>query len=405
MEVPVFLPASQILARLLTVDSDSSGLNANTLQGYVAADFALAAHTHSYQASNANLTALSGLTGAADKVNYFTGAGAMALADFTTFGRSLAGAADAAAGRTALALGTMATQAETAYALLAGRAGGQTLYGGNAANNDLILDSTSHATKTTAYVILQPNGGQVGIGGNPTAALEVITNLANGFQVRRSDNRYFYIGAASAARMEFGAYNASVPEYHPIRLTGKTIEWIVGAGGATGVMLLSDTGVSLGHVVAAAAWADIAASTAARASLRIRSGTWPTAPNDGEIGNDGNAINVMVNGTNAVNTDGGIGVYMQSSTDDRPVGRVLWRYTDKTDASRATEGALTAWYTSTERKAIRWAANSTATLLGFHTTAPIAKPTITGSRGANAALADLLTQLANYGLIIDSTTV
>lgn len=42
--------------------------------------------------------------------------------------------------------------------------------------------------------------------------------------------------------------------------------------------------------------------------------------------------------------------------------------------------------------------------VGFNTTAPIAKPTVTGSRVANPALASLLTALANYGLITDSTT-
>lgn len=42
--------------------------------------------------------------------------------------------------------------------------------------------------------------------------------------------------------------------------------------------------------------------------------------------------------------------------------------------------------------------------VGFFGAAPIAKPTITGSRGGNAALASLLTQLANYGLITDNTT-
>lgn len=42
--------------------------------------------------------------------------------------------------------------------------------------------------------------------------------------------------------------------------------------------------------------------------------------------------------------------------------------------------------------------------IGFHATAPVAKPTVTGSRGGNAALASLLTALANYGLITDSTT-
>lgn len=42
--------------------------------------------------------------------------------------------------------------------------------------------------------------------------------------------------------------------------------------------------------------------------------------------------------------------------------------------------------------------------IGFNTKAPIAAPTITGSRGGNLALASLLTALFNYGLIADSTT-
>ncbi len=43
--------------------------------------------------------------------------------------------------------------------------------------------------------------------------------------------------------------------------------------------------------------------------------------------------------------------------------------------------------------------------VGFNGSANIAKPTITGSRVANPALASLLTALANYGLITDSTTI
>src|SRR3990167_11222904 len=61
----------------------------------------------------------------------------------------------------------------TGYALLAGRAGGQVLYGGNAANDDLTLEGTSHATKTTSYVLLQPNGGDVGVGITPTAPFQI----------------------------------------------------------------------------------------------------------------------------------------------------------------------------------------------------------------------------------------
>ena len=42
--------------------------------------------------------------------------------------------------------------------------------------------------------------------------------------------------------------------------------------------------------------------------------------------------------------------------------------------------------------------------VGFNNVTPPAKPTITGSRGGNAALASLLSALVSYGLILDSTT-
>ena len=45
-----------------------------------------------------------------------------------------------------------------------------------------------------------------------------------------------------------------------------------------------------------------------------------------------------------------------------------------------------------------------ASKVGFFTTAPIAKPTVTGSKGANAALTSLMAALASYGLVVDSTT-
>jgi hypothetical protein len=42
--------------------------------------------------------------------------------------------------------------------------------------------------------------------------------------------------------------------------------------------------------------------------------------------------------------------------------------------------------------------------IGFYAAAPVAQATVTGSRGGNAALADLLTKLANLGLIVDGTS-
>ena len=42
--------------------------------------------------------------------------------------------------------------------------------------------------------------------------------------------------------------------------------------------------------------------------------------------------------------------------------------------------------------------------VGFNNTTPIAKPTVTGAKGSNAALASLIAALSAYGLITDTTT-
>ena len=56
------------------------------------------------------LASVGGLTPAADRIAYYTGAATAALATFTAFARSLMDDVDAAAGRATLGLGTMATQ-------------------------------------------------------------------------------------------------------------------------------------------------------------------------------------------------------------------------------------------------------------------------------------------------------
>lgn len=99
----------------------TGGTNPTTLAGYGITDA---------QGLDATLTALAGLTTSADQVIYSTGSNAFAMTSFTSFGRSLVGAAAASNARTTLGLGTIATQDASNVNITGGSIDNITLDGG-----------------------------------------------------------------------------------------------------------------------------------------------------------------------------------------------------------------------------------------------------------------------------------
>lgn len=99
-------------AELNTLTGIPSTLTATEL-GYVdGVTSSIQTQLNAKQALDATLTAVAGVTTAADQIIYFTGVDTAASTSLTTFGRSLIDDADAAAALTTLGIGPLASQAQ-----------------------------------------------------------------------------------------------------------------------------------------------------------------------------------------------------------------------------------------------------------------------------------------------------
>ena len=77
----------------------------------------------------------------------------------------------------------------------------------------------------------------------------------------------------------------------------------------------------------------------------------------------------------------------------------IWQWRNGTDSA-----SLRMQLGATGDLTIEGAIDHDGSTVGFFGTAPTTKPTVTGSRGGNAALASLLTALAGLGLLVDSSS-
>lgn len=273
----------------------------------------------------------------------------------TPFGRSLFSAANAAGGRTTLELGTMATQASSAYAALATVntfALVQTFSSVviNSATPGTLLSVTTAANAPSDSVFISYNARSLfGYSGSYQAAFVSDNGLNKPIVFESGGTEKFRIGNDGNILIGVNSGGAGVSDSTGLGATNGRVYLTVGAdtaggkypkivvngpanGGAgiqfntaatpradigydnaNGWMVISNrvsgepivlmptaSGVGIGQNVATA-FLDLSASTTARASLRIRNGTRPTTPNAGDFWDDSATVAYQISAaTNAI---------------------------------------------------------------------------------------------------------
>lgn len=175
----------------------------------------------------------------------------------------------------------------TAFAILAGQAAGQTLNGSTAASGNLTLSSTANATKgkilfgSSAY---DEANDRIGAGtASPAYTLEVVKSVADYVSKIRNTN------GTSAGNGLWVDTRWNVATNVALRVT-------TNQGAVELLSCMGDGKIGLG-TASPTALLDVPASAAGNASLRVRSGTAPTSPNDGDIWYDGTNIKMRVGAT------------------------------------------------------------------------------------------------------------
>jgi len=135
--------------------------------------------------------------------------------------------------------------------------------GGTAANDDLTIQGTTNATRTSSYVIIQPNGGLTGIGtSTPALALHIVTAGANGvFRAQNTQaNAYTgfeLYGDAGTQLAAFGTGNSSA-SFFPSQMylgtnTAQALNFYTTSANNVRMFISAAGGISIGNTTDAGA--------------------------------------------------------------------------------------------------------------------------------------------------------
>ena len=297
----------------------------------------------------------------------------------------------------------------TQYALLAGRAGGQTLYGGTAANDDITIHGTSNATRTTSYVLLQPSGGNVGIGTtapnsilsfggtDPTLSTDTTDGADNkrllfcgGGAVSILRGAYFYFsgneyGGGNSGRLAFAAGAPTTP-------TGNdgTIAFFTTTAGNTAerLYITSPGNVGIGTTAPGTLLHSLLTSAATNAVTNVVT-----------IGH--NTSGTAANGFGA----GQLFALESSTTAGQSAARIQALWYEATHATFKADLVGTAYDAGGEREGWRVRGNGSAAAIGFLGAAPVARQAhvadpaggATVDAEARSAINSILATLEGFG--------
>lgn len=352
-------------AGLMTVTSFARTLLDDTTQSAAQTTLGLVPGSN-VQAYDAELSALAGLVSAADKLPYFTGAGTAGLADFTAAGRALVDDADAATQRTTLGLGSIATQAANAVSISGGTVTGIT---------DLAVADGGTGASTAATA-------RSNLATAPNTATYVTTAAESELTSEAVLGTAVIMAGTLAARPAAGTAGRL---YTATDTNGGTTYRDTGAAWAQIAQGVTEA-VTTGALAATSNLSDLANTTTARSNLGLGSLATLSTITSAEI-TDGTIVNGDISATAAIATSKISGLAASATT-------------DTTNAANITSGTLPNARLDTELQALAGLVSAADAAPYFTGSGTAALMTVTAAARGLLDDADAATMRTTLGLAI-----